>query len=64
MTKTCTISHSMNAELSKPKPRTDVLKMLIMARTFNNRFQELLSGDEPVSVRDHVTRYPLLMKPP
>ena len=52
----------LNAELSKPKPRTDVLKML-MTRTFNNRFQELLSGDKPVSARDHVTKYPLLKKP-
>ena len=49
-------------EMAKPKPRTDVLKTLMM-RTYKNRFQELLNGDEPITASDYMTKYPLLKKP-
>ena len=50
------------AELSKSKPRIDVLKML-MVRTFANRFQELVNGSIRITARDHVAKYSLLTKP-
>lgn len=52
----------LNQELSKPRPRVEVLKDL-MGRTFANRFDALINSSDPVTASDHITKFPLLKKP-
>ena len=51
----------LKAELSKPKPRTDVLKDLI-GRTFPNRWDSYVNHNNPATLLEYISLFPLLKK--
>lgn len=51
----------LKSEMDKAKPRVDVLKDL-MKRTFPNRWEAYVSQNEPPSLLEYLSLYPLLKK--
>ena len=51
----------LKSELSKSKPRPECLRELMQC-TFPNRWDAVINGLEPVSVRYHIQEFPLLKK--
>lgn len=52
----------LQAEISKQKPRPDILKTL-MRRTFPNRFDSFVNGgDQQVTLLEYLGDYPILKK--
>lgn len=51
----------LNVEVGKPKPRVEVLKDL-MRRTFPNRWDAYVNNNEPSTLLEYLSRYPLLKK--
>ena len=51
----------LKGELGKPKPRVEVLKDL-MRRTFPNRWKLYVNDNEPSTLLEYLSRYPLLKK--
>ena len=48
----------LNAELGKPKPHVEVM----MCRTFPNRWGLYVNNNEPSTLREYLSLYPLLKK--
>ena len=57
----CNIEH-LTAELVKPKPRSDVTKVL-MHWSFPNRWDMYVNQNEPPILLEYLAKYPLLKKP-
>lgn len=51
----------LKAEMAKSKPRSDVLKDL-MRRTFPNRWDSYVNRNEPPTLLEYLSQYPLLKK--
>ena len=51
----------LNVEVGKPKARVEVLKDL-MHRTFSNRWDAYVNNNEPSTLLEYLSRYPLLKK--
>ena len=51
----------LQTELGKPKPRSEVIKDL-MLRTFPNRWDSYVNRNEPTTLLEYLARYPLQKK--
>ena len=51
----------LNVEVGKPKPRVEVLRDL-MRRTFPNRWDAYVTNNEPSTLLEYLSHYPLLKK--
>ena len=51
----------LKAELSKPKPRVDVLKQL-MTCTFSNRYDDFVNNGSPATLLEYINDFPPLKK--
>ena len=51
----------LKVEMGKPKPRTDIQKDL-MRRTFPNRWEAYVTRNEPATLLEYLSEFPLLKK--
>ena len=51
----------LKSEMGKTKPGVDVLKDM-MRRTFPNRWEAYVNGNEPPTLLEYLSQYPLLKK--
>ena len=51
----------LKAEMGKAKPRVDVLKDMLR-RTFPNRWETYINGNDPSTLLEYLSQYPLLKK--